>query len=1366
MKSFKFFILFFFWGITAESVLGQITSYIGIEKGLSNNTVTSTYKDKFGFMWFGTPDGLNRYDGYSFKIFRNKFNDPASLPNDVINALDADPSGNIWAGTQNGVGVLDSKTLQFSKIAYSDSLKRKKILDAWIYDIKPDNKGNMLIGASNIGLCIYGFNTRVAEVVPLIVNGKQSYSYTVNAITVLKNGEVFVAVDRMGLCKYDPKSKAIHLLYFFYQATSCVKYDNAGNLWLATRNGLFFYNLNDQKLNKYSFSEKGLDGCWFTDLLIDKENNIWATTNGFGVVEIKKGDHSSYVQLKQNGPGKLSGNSVFSIFEDELSRKWIGTLLGGVNVIDKSKNQFKTFVHDPLNINSLGYDFIFSFCEDKHNNIWIGTDGGGFTIWNKDAGKFTSNPYPAVGGQDLSGAHISSIINGEKQGVWLSAFGDGVFRFNESAHKLEPIAFEGGGSYGSVWKIFKDRAGNIWASSLIGFGSQNEYRRLFKFNEKLNRFEPAFFAVKSDVLAISDDGHGGLWLGTFTGLLHANIKTGAVKEIDLKVAVRSLHRSQSGELWIGTYGRGVFSRDDITGKLTNYTEDNGLCNNKVLNIEEDNTGNFWFSTHNGVSKLVPATGHIENFYAADGLQSNQFYYNASAKLKDGRILFGGIKGFTVFVPDSIRQFYDFPRLLVTGISIDNTPASSLSGYFKDNKGVYTTEKIELPYDKAILSIDYVALEYSQPQKIQYAYRLQGRDKKWNYVGGTRSINYSRLGEGKYLLKIKSTNASGIWNTEVRTILITVLPPWFRTWEAYVSYLVLIGLAIYGYLYYYRKQTHLEYEMKLTKEVNEKKIAFFTNISHEFRTPLTLIVNPIKDLLQNNGANTELIDISSIYRNSKRLLSLVDQLLLFRTSESEIPNLHQTWLNLREVCYEVFICFNNQVQVKKLHYSFYCDEQQVRAFADREKLEIVLFNLLSNAIKYTPEHGSIRLEIHRDDTFWTIDVKDTGNGIPEETGDKLFEKFYRVPTDTKASAQSGFGIGLFLAKKYMEIQNGTLTYNSSIGKGSAFKLQLPVHQEIEPEMRGENSLEATLPLIHELIADTTSTPSFILPTKNTRVTEVLSDIVTEKPVILLIDDDQDIRKYVKQLLAANYIVYEADNTTSGFEIILKNEPDIIVCDVIMEGINGVEFCSKMKESPTFGHIPIILLTGTSSPEVKLKGIECGADDYITKPFESELLLARIKSMLKGRDTLKDYFFNEITLRNNTLKIPAEYSEFLSRCIEIVEKHLENEDFSIKVFTEEIGMSRSKLFRKIKSISGLSNMEFIRYIRLRKAAELMISTDLRIKEIAFQVGFQDIKHFREQFFKLFEMNPSDFIHKYRETFQKNFSLNNTMISQKNK
>jgi signal transduction histidine kinase/DNA-binding response OmpR family regulator/ligand-binding sensor domain-containing protein len=1216
----------------------------------------------------------------------------------------------------------------------------------------------MFIGTRANGLLIANTNSTLARQIPLVqTSGKGSYSYWVTANAMGKDHQFWAAVLKVGLCRFNEKLNTLTVVAKDLPPVIAMTMDLAGNIFIGTRNGLFMYQPQHDHLRKIDlgiFSNAKING-----LLIDKAKALWVMTDGQGI--FKMGDISIQPKtIAHLSFGTLTSNATYGMYEDELSRLWVGTLRGGIDILNDKTKQFHTYRHDPANANSLVNDFTFSFCEDKDRRVWIGTDGGGVSVWDRKLNSFKNYTFKQSADQSFNENYITSIIKDNEKNILLSTYGPGVLRFNLEKQFFENVPFKGHDKINPVWKLYKDHHGEIWAACAPGISS------LYRLDPKQGVFVPAPFKINEAIIALVDDGPDDFWLGTFDHLIHASKRSGINKTIDLNASIRSLYISKKGTLWIGTYGRGLFSYDRLSGQQKNYNEAKGLCNNKVLNIEEDDKGNLWMSTFNGLSKLTPSTGKIENFYGVDGLQSNQFYYNASGKLSSGELIFGGIKGFTIFNPDSIKQFHDFPRLILSDLRVANTSVDADSEFFPGAKDTYHIDRIVLPYDKAILSLDFVALEYSLPAKIQYAYLLKGRDKTWNNIGNQHTINYSRFNEGDYVLRIRATNASGSWNPKELTILITVLPPWYRSWPAYLFYLSVIVLLLYCYHFYQKKQARLQYEVELASELYEKKISFFTNISHELRTPLTLIINPIKELLHSNRTNVDLIDISAVYRNSRRLLSLVDQLLLFRSSENEIAELQPSVLNLVDVYYEVFLCFNNQVQSKRLTYQFKAPSGDIRVYADRDKLEIVLFNLLSNAVKYTPDNGAVALQIIDGPDHIEILVTDNGPGIPEDTGGKLFDKFYRLPKERESTAQSGFGIGLFLAKRYVDAHLGALSFTSILGQGSTFRIWLP--KTVVPEQsaygpQGAYSTGYHNPLLQELIAEPETGHSKILK-NDQHIGEILSDITNKKAVILLIDDNAEMRTYIKSLLRDVYVVHEAENAESGFDTALGFEPDIILCDVVMPGMNGVEFCLKVKESSSLSHIPVILLTGTSSPEIKLKGIECGADDYITKPFESDLLLARIKSMLKGRNTLKDYFLNEVTLKNNNLKVPSEYSDFLSKCITIIENHLNDEGFSLKTFTEEIGMSRTPLSRKIRSISGLSVSEFIRYIRLRKAAELMIQTDLQIKEIAFLCGFQDVRYFREQFNKLFELRPSEFIRKYRNAFIPTLKINLPITSQK--
>lgn len=1337
---------------------GQSFSYLGIEQGLSNSTITTIYKDRHGLMWFGTFDGLNRFDGYTFTRFRNHPGDTTSVPDNFITALEEDADGRLWVGTTKGIGVFNDKQLNLSYIHIKNkSQSGISALQKWINGLQCDGSGSMFIASRELGLMYVKRGAQNANQIPLPDHLKSNTQYSALCLAIDHDDNVWFIADELGLYCFNAKTGKARLAGASVKSGNCIRQAADGKFWIGTNNGLFTYDPKSNEMKPFEVRGKDLGGSRILNISFESNGNLWVATDGNGLIVLDVNRQKLVQVFKEEANKSLSSNALYDVLIDEVSRKWIGTMRGGINVLDPRKNRFQTISHEPYNSNSLIHNTVFSFCETG-NEIWVGTDGGGISIWNPDSYTFKHHVFSETDRSQSGANQIPAIIQDQEQNIWIATYGSGVKKYHKKTGVFETIPFvqkDKGSKY--VWRLYEDDDHNIWAACVKGKWAGSLSKGLYKYDPKSNHFVETLWSIQKEIISIVDDRNGNLWLGSLSSLLRVNKKTGKIKQFNIDSYVRALYVNKAGLICIGTSGKGFWLYNPMKDQFKNFKEEQGLPNNIVVSIEEDHSGYLWLGTSSGLSRFNPKTDKFENFYAADGLQSNQFYYNASAHLKNGKMLFGGIKGFNSFNPDSIAVHQGFPKITLIGLRVMNNPVNAESEFVKKAASIYEIKHIVLPYDKSMFSLDFVALEYSLPAKIQYAYMLSGWDKDWNYIKNAHAVNYSRLNPGSYTLKIRSTNASGVWNPSFKEVKVTVLPPWYLSWWAYGCYLLLAGSAVYAYVYYQKEQTRLLYEVKLAKqdalkeaELNEKKISFFTNIAHEFRAPLTLIVNPIKDLLSNDGRNISTVDISSVYRNTRRLLSLVDQLLLFRNVENEVSDLKQEVLNLVEVCHEVFLCFNNQVKQHHLDYQFLCNSPTIEAYADREKIEIVLFNLLSNAIKYTPEKGRVVLELKEIGTNAEMLVHDSGPGIPAAVGTKLFEKFQRLEQEKNTSKKTGFGIGLFVSKKIAEQQGAALSYTSVVNEGTTFKYLLPRETAALARNRIAGNQNTGTLLLTELIVDPDDPENATGPTVSDALNQVYGDVVEKKPNILLIDDDDELRTYIRKILKENYTVYEANCAEQGLEILKQSEPDVIVCDVVMPGMSGVEFCSKIKNSKEYAYIPLILLTGTSSPEIKLKGIECGADDYITKPFEKEILMARIRSILKARASLKRYFFNEVTLQNNNEKVSEEYSLFLKQCMEIIEKHLEDEEFNVRAFVKEIGMSHSNVFRKVKSVSGVSISEFIRYIRLKKAAEMMIETDVQIKEVAYRVGMQDLRYFREQFSKLFGLNPSNYIKKYRRTF----------------
>lgn len=1311
--------------------------YLGIEHGLSNNEVNCVFQSRNGFMWMGTFDGLNRYDGYQFKVFRKEINDKNSLINNRVQWIEEDDASRLWIATMGGVSVYNTINERFNSLYFhAYSKKGSQRVDNTVV-IKRDLNNDMLIGTAKDGLLLNIKQTDETVQVPFISPSGYDVSYQVSAIEIDNRNQVWLIVDGVGLCKYDRNKRIVSLVNEDLKYASCIKGDHLGNLWLGTPTGVYKYMIANSKYN-YKPLPRAV-----TSLYFDVKNSLYITTDGGGIFRMNVNDGSITHPLKANGEEFFTSTAIKGMLRDKDGRVWVATLRGGVNIIDDQRYRFKTIAPEPFQRNNYHNYFISSFAEDASNNIWIGTDGNGLNYWDRKTNSFVN--FRREGGSGLSGNNITAILKDSKNDIWIATWGGGINRLNKTNGDFENYKCfntKKKQEFKNVWRLHEDEVNTLWASTFDDGG-------LYQFNRLTKRFE-LFDDRIGNVLCFASDSKGRLWAGTDNKLLSIDRKLKRHLVYHIGYRVRSVLEVNENEMWIATEGGGLLLLNTSSRKLIRYTEAEGLPNNAVLNVLRDDEGMIWLSTFNGLSKFNPTTKKFQNFYASDGLQSNQFSYLAAAKLRSGELIFGGIRGFNLFAPENIKFSITKQQILLSNVTVDNIAISDSSNaeYIK-RRTAAGIEKLVIPYHKASLSFEYISLEYSKPDQIAYAYFLEGWDNNWINAGKIRTANYSKLKEGTYNFHIKASNSEGEWGDE-KSVIVVVLPPWYRTWWAYGIYILLVGSVLYLYTRYKREQIDLSYKIRLAqmetqseKELNEKKLSFFTNITHELRTPLTLIVNPVKELIgkTEDGLKSEL---NIIYRNARRLLTLVDQLMLFRTAENETKKLQISEFNLYQLCNDTYESYTKIAQSKHISYEFECINHELKIFGDYEQLEMVFFNLVSNAFKFTPPNGRISIRLAEEENYVRIYINDTGCGIDEHVKNKLFEKYYQEKGKSN-SKELGFGIGLYLAKIFIDNHKGELNYFSNPGEGTSFQIKLNkgiwFDKSLPTGYDPDKVVIRTEQIPEEEIAE--------LPQMDPLE-------ITEKRSLLIVDDNVELRQYLKTIFMKKFIIYEAVDGKSGLELALKYMPDLILSDVLMENGNGVDLCINIKNDPTLNHIPVVLLSGLSSSESKLRGIESGADDYIVKPFEKELLVAKINAILENRDTLHQYFKDNITLRTNNQKISAAYKDFLENCIAIVEENLNNEDFNAQWLAKSCNLSYSNLYKKVKSISGLSLNVFIRSIRLRKAALLLLSTNTNVNGAAFQVGIYDIKFFRVQFRKLYGMNPSEYMKKYRDSFSKEFNL----------
>ena len=1306
--------------------------YLGIDQGLSNNAVTCIYKDHNGFMWFGTYDGLNRYDGYSFHVFRNIIGDSTSLLDNHLYCISSDNENKIWVGSGKGASVYDPGrasffTPRFKKVNSSEPVP---LCDA-VLSIKSAGDA-MLVGTAHNGLIVFAGSRATGK--QIVHPGGTCAAYTVPSIVYDSIRQAaWVFITDIGLYKYDLRSGRLSAVASGLTQCNTMFQTSDGNLFIGNDAGVF-------KVFQHSFERfDPVPEMTVKAIAADAKGTLWIATDGNGVWELPPGANKA-VPLSSTG-ATINSNAIYADYIDAEGRQWIGTLRGGVNILEKNPSLFKTISYHQGRTEDVN-DFILSFCEDDRSNLWIGTDGAGLRYWDKQKNIFTKYVHSAAPGS-ISSNFITYITRDFKNDIWISSWFGGIDKLNRSNNSFTHYT-----CYNpvqniiekNVWQIYEDSKRRLWASASNG-------GHLYLYNRPADKFE-LFDTSLYDLQVLKEDRSGNLWGGNYNSLTKIDAENKRHKTFFIGYPVRSIHEDRAHNFWVGTEGGGLLLFDRDRGIFRQMTTKEGLPNNGILRILEDNKGNLWLSTYYGLCRYNPALKTYRNFTQADGLQSNQFSFNAALIAKNGEFLFGGIQGFNSFYPDSIYDRRNIPRLFLTGIKIANSPVEADTAYVTScNKDIITG--ITVPFDKAILSFDFTALQYSNSENLNYAYYLKGWDKDWGNATNVRTVNYSHLREGAYQFYVRVMNADGVWNGEVQLLSVTVLPPWYRTWWAYLLYAAFAIGIVYGFVYYYRRQERLRYEIRLAlvekqkeKELTERKISFFTDISHEFRTPLTLIVSPLKDLMAETTSGHIQNKLSTVHRNARRLLSLVDQLLLFRKVESIEQQLYLSNFDINEACNEVFLSFAQRATSKNIGFDFDRPLDEIFYCGDREKIEIILFNLLSNALKYTPAGGRVELSLTDEDGQLCIIVKDTGCGIAENISNRLFDAFYQANNTRKAS-QTGFGIGLYVSKRLAVAHAGSLSYVSTEGTGSTFTLILPRNKITSKEYAREEVKLDHPSIIHELVDEICEEGDKVPDNKS----KVIDKIVSGLPTMVIVDDDAELRSYIKEIFIGQFNIYETHDGMSAFALISKELPDIVVSDVVMGNMDGIELCRKVKESAHLAHIPIILLTGSSSEKSKLMGLECGAEDYVSKPFSKELIVARVQNILRSRNRLQQYFFNTITLKP-TSSIEADHKEFLERCIEIVDQHMDNPEFSVQVFCQEIGMSHPALYKRIKAISGLTVNVFIRFLRLRKAAELLINTSKTVVEVTYTTGFNDLKYFREQFSKLFGMTPSEFIRRYRK------------------
>jgi signal transduction histidine kinase/ligand-binding sensor domain-containing protein/DNA-binding response OmpR family regulator len=1319
------------------------------QQGLSQNFVWSIHQDSEGFMWFGTlGGGLNKYDGYTFTVFQHDPNDPENtLRSNVVTDIHEDRKKRLWVATFDGLHQIDKRT---HKVTHYGIMSAKS--DDWnsFSSIYEDREGKLWA-------CGFG-----------------------------------------GLARFDPDIEQFTLYPSpgEFPVINSVAEDAMHRFWAGGTGGLYLLNRSSGAFTSVVIDSSNTDPFWCTVLYLDKEGMLWVGTDvppgntGRGLYRMDtktSSTHFTHYNLKKLSSEKIAWNGLY---QDAEGRMWIcGS--EGLYLIDQQTNQVINFQSNPLvfTAGTLSHQYAAAVYQDQSGAFWIGTVNG-IIKSTASTKKFQSHqiiPTPPSVIRDEN--KITTLLTDHTSKIWLgNTTSDfyidshhGLYQYDPKTEKFKhfPANPSNPDSLFSnqIWSLLEDQKKQLWvvtAEALHQFNPTSESftrypseialefidedpfgklwvggkRGIASFDPDKGQFKyykydsgdttglPSFFTY--DMMATRT---GDIWVATANGVARLNQQTDVFTHYLPSSfsppgrlndnLISTLHEDAQGNIWLGADKGGLYRLDTQTYTFTNFTMREGLPSNIIRSIINDAKGNLWIGTPKGISRFNPLTNKFRNYDISDGLPANEFL-PASVYSYENELMFGSVNGFVIFHPDSIKDNMTKPPIYITGFNV-----------FEQSRQI-PTGAIELSYHENFLSFDFVALNYDAPEKNQYAYQLEGIDKDWVYSGTRRFASYTDLDPGNYTFRVKASNNDGVWNEVGASLQLRILPPWWQTWWAYTLYgLLALGLIL-SLRKYEMKRFKLQQQATHLADLDHLKSRFFANISHEFRTPLTLILGPLDKFIQQSENDSSAHSIyRMMQRNARRLLRLVNQLLDLSKLESGNMKLDTKPQPMVPFLKSIALSFASLAERRQIDYHFRFPGGNPVVYYDADKLEKIVSNLLSNAFKFTPDGGSVTVGIKLQDgtqkkgrQLLELKVQDSGPGIPAELIERIFDRFYQAEP-LLVDEQLGSGIGLSLVRELVDLHQGKLRVENTPKSGACFTITLPVNMANYEEI---SLNEATAP------------PSLSSNEPETDESQVGQDNPSEqdqsKPLVLVVEDNADVRSFIRETLQPQYYLEEASNGMQGLQLALETIPDLIVSDVMMPSMDmpemdGVTLCQKLKTDERTSHIPVILLTAKASGGDKITGLETGADDYMIKPFQSQELIVRIHNLIETRRRLRERYSQEITLQPTSLNINSIDQQFLERVMQIVEDHLSDTSFGVEAFSQEIGMSRGQLFRKLKALTDQSPGDIICHMRLQRAAELLVKRAGNITDVAYLTGFSDPSYFTKAFKKQFGKTPSEYM-----------------------
>lgn len=1341
--------------------------HLNTSDGLSQSSVIAIEQDSLGRMWLGTRDGLNLYDGTGFKVFRTDVNDSTSISNSDILSIKEDREGFIWIGTYNGLNKYDPVKNTFERFYHFND--KTSLSNNTVWSIEEVSNGDIWVGTSN-GLSIYDkknnsftkyFNNASA------IDGSIPSNYVLS-IKEANNGTIWIGTSK-GFCKVIPKkdnsfsfqsfSPAVTEKELFVQVIATC---DENSICVGTKNmGLLKFDLISERFLERDIINNDED---IRDITAGDKGMLWIGSSQ-GVILLSADGTEQKITYESNEENSLSHNYVKSIFRDKKGSIWIGSYYGGLDIWDASNTNFIN-IKESSGKNRLGHKVVSSIVDDARGNLYFGTEGGGLTIFDRQENKAayinTSNSNV------LLSDNIKSLLI-DNTLLWVGTYNKGVETYDTLKKRFVKDVvskelddwLDGVG----VYTINKGLGNDIWLGTfgqgLVKYDLAQKKQIVFSHDPQDSK------SISSDrIRSLMVDKGSNIWVGTQSGLNLLPYSNGVYSakrvtrffydnETSSGDDILTIFQDTGGVIWIGIRAKGLFRFDGKNFQAVPIETTRQITS--IYAILEGLNNTLWMSSNQGLLKYDTEKKSFIVYTERDGLIGNEFSSGAALKQGDSKLYFGGPEGVSFFDSKAISSNTFNPQVILTDLKIKNESVAVTDTDGILSKSLPFTQEINLDYDNANFSIDFTVPNFINPDSNQYQYRMVGLEENWTFTNQTRA-NYTIQRPGNYTFEVKGANNDKLWNAKPTTLRITVHPaPWRSNW-AFTIYGLLILASLFGLTNIIRSKTKLKHKLQLehlenerNQEINDAKLRFFTNISHEFRTPLTLITGPLQQLLADyKGSSVVYKKLLVIESNANHLLQLINRLMDFRKLEHKKYTLETAEGNLVKFLREIYLSFSEFAKGNGYEYTFKADKEEILVYYDRPKLEQVFYNLISNAFKYTPVGGKIAILVKKEGESVVIDVVDSGPGIPKKYKDRVFDRFFEIPEYTKGNKvqSTGTGIGLSIAKSIVELHEGKVSVISSPKKGSTFRVIMKLgkthinENDIIKNFKFSDDLELYTSQLNETIEEDIFVNS----------EELLMD--KERDVVLVVEDNVALRNFIKDILKETYNVLQAGDGKEAMRKALKHVPSLIVSDVVMPVMVGTELCAKIKENIKTSHIPVVLLTSRTSLLYKLEGLESGADDYISKPFNVKEFKLRIKNLIESSDRLRNKFSEEQSFTPNEIVISSIDEQLLKKALQIVEDNIANDQFDIITFSTELGVSRTLLFTKIKAWTNFTPNEFIQEIRMKRAAQLLEHGNLNISEISYQVGFKNPKYFSKCFQKKFNLSPTAYIEKFSEKF---FDLN---------